>query len=669
MSYKASPQSIAAVSPEPLAVARNYAWAIAPQMQWPYHLYGGNGPAIPSGHAGVQYNQQNPGIVVPYAVWPSSSTGNAAAANYGYPGIPMQGVPSPAHIPVCVYPPQHGNGGQFHRNNLASNSHPAKNGQRNSNGATVEVLPLPDSASRSVSGASSATLVANNESGSEKKHQSLVIVTSPTYSEHGISLKCVASQGGKVFEKMPQETPTLPPQASEHSNQVEEAAAAAITSPQCEAGPTQVPTSLAGATPKTFDPTKPAFVPETSKPRDPSNLYIKNLDDCYIATTMDLKLAFGHYGQIASAFLATYPNGTSKGFGFVAFVNPTDAVTAKEQLDGAILGRKRVFVTFAERKEERTQRLKELFENKKESDSNNAPLSSPPEAGGPGNSSVSDKVKVTGAVPREPTTHAMDSTEPNCREPVDLGPASQNEGEVTVTTTVTTTKAWKGTQLQGIVEVEEEESPCTKKFRQQRTQDFVQQNQMGELGFKDPRTLPFANAPTSPSSTKSVPDYHSVTSTGGRTEPCTSSPIPAQQRLRQNGVQPQRQSQSPRNGPRPFYPPGRSDSSSPKPSMRQTYTSSPTFVPGAPTGPRAQFNSNRNASAGTREPNLKKKKGGRRNNDTSNGLVSDQASGRRHQEERKPASNGLSNDGPGSQAFDKRKAANQLENLEIRSAP
>ena len=663
MSYKANPQSMGAVSHDPLAVARNYAWAIAPQMQWPYHLYSGNGP---SGHAGVQYSPQSPGIVVPYAVWPTPNGGNAAAANYGYPGIPLQGIPSPAHIPVCVYPPQHGSGGQFHKNHsaAANNSNPPKNGQ---GGDTIEVLPLLDSASRSVSGASSATLVANNENGNEKKYQSPVIVTSPTYSEHSISLKCMASPSSKILEKVPQEI--LPTQATENFNPAEQLAATAVASPpQYETESTQVPTPLAGATPKIFDPTKPAFVPETSKPRDPSNLYIKNLDDCYIATTMDLKLAFGHYGQIASAFLATYPNGTSKGFGFVAFVNPTDAVTAKEQLDGVILGRKRVFVTFAERKEERTQRLKELFENRKDSGSTDVPQSPPPEAGGAGDSSVSNKVKVTGAVPRESTTNAMDSIESNCRESVDLGSASQSEGEVTVTTTVTTTKAWKGTQLQGIVEVEEEESPCTKKFRQQRTQDFVQQNQMGGLGFKDSHALPFANAPTSPSSTKSVPEYHSVASAGGRTELCTGSPVPAQQRPRQNGVHPQRQSPTLRNASRPFYPPGCSDSSSPKPSMRQTYTSSPTPVPGAPTGPRAQFN-NRNAGIGTRESNPRKKKAGRRNNDTSNGLASDQTSGiERDQEERKPASNGLRVDGPGS---DTRKAciANQLENLEIRSAP
>lgn len=661
MSYKANSQSIAAVSPDPLAVARNYAWAIPPQMQWPYHLYSSSGPTIPSGHTGVQYNQQSPGIVVPYAVWPTPNSGGAAAANYGYPSIPMQGVPAPAHIPVCVYPPQHGNSGQFHRNHLANNSYPAKNGQGNSNGDTTEVLPLADPGSRSVSGASSATLVASNENGGEKKYQSPVIVTSPAYSEHGIGLKCVASPSGKILDQVPQET--LPAQTIEHFNLVEQFVAA---SPQYEAGPTQVPTSLIGATPKTFDPTKPAFVPETSKPRDPSNLYIKNLDDCYIATTMDLKLAFGHYGQIASAFLATYPNGTSKGFGFVAFVNPTDAVTAKEQLDGVILGRKRVFVTFAERKEERTQRLKELFENKKEFNSNDVPQSPSSEAGGLGDS---DKVKVTITAPRESTTHGVDLTEPNCRESANIGSGSQNEGEVTVTTTVTTTKAWKGTQLQGIVEVEEEESPCTKKFRQQRTQDFVQQNQMGGLGFKDSCALPFGNAPTSPSSTKSVPDYHSVTSTGGRTETCTGSPIPTQQRQRQNGTQLQRRPQSPRRGPRPFYPPGRSDSSSPKPSMRQPYASSPTPVPGAPTGPRAQFNGHRNTSAGTREPNPKKKKAGRRNNDTSNGLVSDQTNNvRRHQEERKPAPN-INGFCDRSQAIDARMAANQLENLEIRSAP
>jgi hypothetical protein len=104
-------------------------------------------------------------------------------------------------------------------------------------------------------------------------------------------------------------------------------------------------------------------------PGDPCNLFIKNLDDEVIVTTHDLEILFSPYGTITSTFLATHEpkddmtNPVSKGFGFVAYSCPQEAELAKNKLHGLIVGRKKVFVSYAEKKEERQTRLKVLFAN------------------------------------------------------------------------------------------------------------------------------------------------------------------------------------------------------------------------------------------------------------------------------------------------------------------
>ncbi|KAL7270634.1 hypothetical protein RUND412_006652 [Rhizina undulata] len=109
----------------------------------------------------------------------------------------------------------------------------------------------------------------------------------------------------------------------------------------------------------------PAVIPETTKPSDPANLFIKNLDDEIVSDSEDLKKLFEPFGPVASAHLATYSDsGISRGYGFVAFTKAEDAATAKTKINGTMVGRKRVFVSYAERKEERSQRLKEIFANK-----------------------------------------------------------------------------------------------------------------------------------------------------------------------------------------------------------------------------------------------------------------------------------------------------------------
>jgi hypothetical protein len=104
-------------------------------------------------------------------------------------------------------------------------------------------------------------------------------------------------------------------------------------------------------------------------PGDPCNLFVKNLDDEVIVTQRDLEKLFAPHGTVTSTFLATYApkdensQPVSKGFGFVAFARAQEAESAKNKLHGLVVGRKKIFVSYAERKEDRHTRLKVLFAN------------------------------------------------------------------------------------------------------------------------------------------------------------------------------------------------------------------------------------------------------------------------------------------------------------------
>ncbi|EEB08149.2 poly(A) binding protein Crp79 [Schizosaccharomyces japonicus yFS275] len=109
-------------------------------------------------------------------------------------------------------------------------------------------------------------------------------------------------------------------------------------------------------------PTKDASQWPDSVPMDPCNLYVKNLDDAIISSKGQLEALFSPYGTIISSMLAVYANtGISKGYGFVAFRRPEEAYAARESLNGAMIGKKRIFVCFAERKEERVRRLQAMY--------------------------------------------------------------------------------------------------------------------------------------------------------------------------------------------------------------------------------------------------------------------------------------------------------------------
>jgi len=84
------------------------------------------------------------------------------------------------------------------------------------------------------------------------------------------------------------------------------------------------------------------------------NLYIKNLDD-----TIDderLRKEFTPFGAITSARVML-EGGRSKGFGFVCFSSPEEAMKAIREMNGRTIGSKTLYVTLFQNKEDRKAHL------------------------------------------------------------------------------------------------------------------------------------------------------------------------------------------------------------------------------------------------------------------------------------------------------------------------
>ncbi|WOL15250.1 polyadenylate-binding protein 4-like [Canna indica] len=94
-----------------------------------------------------------------------------------------------------------------------------------------------------------------------------------------------------------------------------------------------------------------------------TNLYMKNLDQDI--TEELIKLKFSQFGKISSVNIAKDDNGNSKGFGFVNFENPDSAKRALEVMNGLPLGNNTLYVARAQKKAERLQILRHLYEQKK----------------------------------------------------------------------------------------------------------------------------------------------------------------------------------------------------------------------------------------------------------------------------------------------------------------
>ncbi|KAK8957791.1 putative polyadenylate-binding protein [Platanthera zijinensis] len=94
-----------------------------------------------------------------------------------------------------------------------------------------------------------------------------------------------------------------------------------------------------------------------------TNLYMKNLDQDITEDLIELK--FSEFGKISNVMIAKDGEGKSKGFGFVNFENPDSAKKAMEAMNGLQLGSKTLYVARAQKKEERQQILRRIFEEKR----------------------------------------------------------------------------------------------------------------------------------------------------------------------------------------------------------------------------------------------------------------------------------------------------------------
>ncbi|PSS23623.1 Polyadenylate-binding protein like [Actinidia chinensis var. chinensis] len=86
-----------------------------------------------------------------------------------------------------------------------------------------------------------------------------------------------------------------------------------------------------------------------------SNVYVKNIDDN--VTDDELREHFSQCGMITSAKLMRDEKGISKGFGFVCFSSPEEANKALNTFHGFMFHGKPLYVSIAQRKEERQAKL------------------------------------------------------------------------------------------------------------------------------------------------------------------------------------------------------------------------------------------------------------------------------------------------------------------------
>ncbi|CAA2973664.1 polyadenylate-binding 7 [Olea europaea subsp. europaea] len=86
-----------------------------------------------------------------------------------------------------------------------------------------------------------------------------------------------------------------------------------------------------------------------------SNVYVKNIGDDI--TDDQLREYFSQWGTITSAKLMRDDKGMSKGFGFVCFSTPEEAIKAVNTFHGSMFHQKPLYVAIAQRKEERQAQL------------------------------------------------------------------------------------------------------------------------------------------------------------------------------------------------------------------------------------------------------------------------------------------------------------------------
>ncbi|XP_067127062.1 polyadenylate-binding protein 4-like [Centruroides vittatus] len=82
-----------------------------------------------------------------------------------------------------------------------------------------------------------------------------------------------------------------------------------------------------------------------------SNLYVKHLEDS--VDEERLRTVFSSFGNITSVKIMTDARGNSRGFGFVCFSCPEEAIRAITEMNGKIVVSKPLYVALAQRKEDR----------------------------------------------------------------------------------------------------------------------------------------------------------------------------------------------------------------------------------------------------------------------------------------------------------------------------
>jgi len=95
-----------------------------------------------------------------------------------------------------------------------------------------------------------------------------------------------------------------------------------------------------------------------------TNIYIKNLDES--VTDDQLRSAFEKFGKITSLVIQKDDEGKSKGFGFINYENHDEAKKAVDEMNDTDFGGKKIYVSRAQKKNEREEELKKQYEKIKE---------------------------------------------------------------------------------------------------------------------------------------------------------------------------------------------------------------------------------------------------------------------------------------------------------------
>lgn len=95
-----------------------------------------------------------------------------------------------------------------------------------------------------------------------------------------------------------------------------------------------------------------------------TNLYVKNIAD--EIGEEELASIFNKFGQTTSVKIMKKPDGSSKGFGFVAYGTEEEASKAMSELNDTEIAGKRLYVGLAQNKAERTQFLAKKFGSRRQ---------------------------------------------------------------------------------------------------------------------------------------------------------------------------------------------------------------------------------------------------------------------------------------------------------------